>query len=189
VALLGPNGAGKSTLIKLLLGEIEALHGRYQLGPAVTISHFSQAHETLNLENNVLDELLSVKNIGIGAARDHLARYLFRGDDVFRPVSALSGGERGRLSLAKLALHEANFLLLDEPTNHLDIPAQEVLQDALQAYEGTVLLVTHDRYLAEQLATQIWQVEDGRLTIHKGDYASFLAEDASLSGTLSGNGR
>jgi ATP-binding cassette subfamily F protein 3 len=91
--------------------------------------------------------------------------------------------------LAKLALHEANFLLLDEPTNHLDIPAQEVLQDALQAYEGTVLLVTHDRYLAEQLATQIWYVEDGRLTIHKGDYASFLAEDASLSGTLSGNGR
>jgi len=181
VALIGPNGAGKSTFLKLLLGEIEALDGRFQLGSSLQISHFSQAHETLNLENNVLDELLTVKNIGIGAARDHLARYLFSGDEAFKPVAALSGGERGRLSLAKLALHEANFLLLDEPTNHLDIPAQEVLQEALQAYEGTVLLVTHDRYLVDRLATQIWLVANGRLTIHKGDYQSYLAEKLALA--------
>jgi ATP-binding cassette subfamily F protein 3 len=181
VALIGPNGAGKSTFLRLLLGEIEALDGRFQLGSSLQISHFSQAHETLNLENRVLDELLTVKNIGIGAARDHLARYLFGGDEVFKLVAALSGGERGRLSLAKLALHEANFLLLDEPTNHLDIPAQEVLEEALQAYEGTVLLVTHDRYLVDRLATQIWLVADGRLTIHKGDYQSYLAEKLALA--------
>jgi ATP-binding cassette subfamily F protein 3 len=181
VALIGPNGAGKSTFLKLLLGEIEALDGRFQLGSSLQMSHFSQAHETLNLDNNVLDELLSVKNIGIGAARDHLARYLFRGEDVFKPVAALSGGERGRLSLAKLALHEANLLLLDEPTNHLDITAQEVLQEALQAYEGTVLLVTHDRYLVDQLATQIWMVANGRLTVHKGDYQSYLSEKLALA--------
>ncbi len=180
VALLGPNGAGKSTLLKLLLGEIEALDGRFQLGTALQISYFSQAHETLNRENSVLDELLSVKNVGIGAARDHLARYLFRGDEVFKRVSALSGGERGRLSLAKLALQDGNFLLLDEPTNHLDIGTQEVLQEALQAYDGTVLLVTHDRYLVDQLATQIWMVQDGRLRIHKGNYQSFLADKESL---------
>ena len=180
VALLGPNGAGKSTLLKLLLGEIEALDGRFQLGTALQISYFSQAHETLNQENSVLDELLSVKNVGIGAARDHLARYLFRGDEVFKRVSALSGGERGRLSLAKLALQDGNFLLLDEPTNHLDIGTQEVLQEALQAYAGTVLLVTHDRYLVDQLATQIWMVQDGRLHIHKGNYQSFLAGKESL---------
>jgi ATP-binding cassette subfamily F protein 3 len=125
--------------------------------------------------------LLTVKNIGIGAARDHLARYLFGGDEVFKLVAALSGGERGRLSLAKLALHEANFLLLDEPTNHLDIPAQEVLEEALQAYEGTVLLVTHDRYLVDRLATQIWLVADGRLIIHQGNYQSYLAEKLALA--------
>ncbi|MCB8944409.1 MAG: ABC-F family ATP-binding cassette domain-containing protein [Ardenticatenaceae bacterium] len=176
VALIGPNGAGKSTLLKLLLGEIEGLDGRFHLGTALQMSYFSQAHETLNRHNTVLEELLSVKNIGIGAVRDHLARYLFRGDEVFKPVSALSGGERGRLSLAKLALQDANFLLLDEPTNHLDIGTQEVLQEALQAYEGTVLLVTHDRYLVDVLATQIWVVANGRLRVHKGDYQSFLAD-------------
>ena len=180
VALLGPNGVGKSTLLKLLLGEIEVLDGRFQLGTALQMSYFSQAHETLNRDNNVLDELLSVKNVGIGAARDHLARYLFRGDEVFKQVSALSGGERGRLALAKLALQDGNFLLLDEPTNHLDILTQEVLQDALQAYAGTVLLVTHDRYLVDKLATQIWVVADGRLHIHDGDYASFLAEKEEM---------
>jgi ATP-binding cassette subfamily F protein 3 len=180
VALLGPNGTGKSTFLKLLLDEIEALDGRFQLGSALQISYFSQAHETLSRENSVLDELLSVKNMGIGAARDHLARYLFRGDDVFKQVSALSGGERGRLSLAKLALYEANFLLLDEPTNHLDLPTQEVLQEALQTYTGTVLFVTHDRYLVEQLATQIWVVDNGRLTVHKGDYQSYLSNTVAL---------
>ena len=174
-ALIGANGTGKSTFLKLLQGEIEALNGRFQLGTAVSLSYFAQAHETLDSDNLVLDELLTVRNFSIGAARDHLAQYLFRGDDVFKPVAALSGGERGRLALAKLALHQANFLLLDEPTNHLDLMAQEVLQDALQAYDGTILLVSHDRYLVDKLATQIWVLEDGILRIHKGDYQSYVA--------------
>lgn len=180
-ALMGANGSGKSTFLKLLLGKTEPLHGRVQLGDAVQVGYFAQAHETLNPAHTVLDELLALQNLPPGAARDHLARYLFRGDEVFKPVSALSGGERGRLALAKLALLPANFLLLDEPTNHLDIPAQEVLQTALQAYTGTVLLVSHDRYLIAQLATQIWEIHHGRLHVHQGSYASYLARQAAVS--------
>jgi ATP-binding cassette, subfamily F, member 3 len=175
-ALIGPNGTGKSTFLKLLQGDIEPLNGRFHLGTAVKIGYFAQAHETLNSENLVLDELLSVRNLPVGTARDHLAEYLFRNDDVFKPVAALSGGERGRLALAKLALYQANFLLLDEPTNHLDLMAQEVLEEALLAYNGTILLVSHDRYLIDKLATQIWILENGNLRIHLGDYQSYLAE-------------
>lgn len=175
VALIGPNGSGKSTFLKLLLGEIEPLDGRVRFGHGVQISYFAQAHETLNPQNSILEELLSVRNIGIHAARNHLAHYLFRDDTVYQPVTALSGGERGRLALAKLALLDANFLLLDEPTNHLDIPAQEILQDALQSFPGTILLVSHDRFLIDNLATQIWEIDDGRLHIYDGGYQSYLA--------------
>lgn len=175
VALIGPNGSGKSTFLKLLLGEIEPLDGRIRFGHGVQISYFAQAHETLNPKNSILEELLSERNIGIHAARNHLAHYLFRDDTVYQPVAALSGGERGRLALAKLALLDANFLLLDEPTNHLDISAQEILQDALQSFPGTILLVSHDRFLIDKLATQIWEISDGRLLIHAGSYQSYLA--------------
>jgi ATP-binding cassette, subfamily F, member 3 len=111
----------------------------------------------------------------ISEARDYLAKFLFQGDDVFKPVSALSGGERGRLALAILALEGANFLVLDEPTNHLDIPAQETLQEVLEQFDGTILLVSHDRYLVDRLATQIWELGDGRLTIFTGPYQEYLA--------------
>lgn len=174
VALIGPNGSGKSTFLKLLLQEIEPLNGRVRWGTAVQVSYFAQAHETLNPENRVIDELLYERNIGLNAARNHLAQYLFRDESVFKPVAALSGGERGRLALAKLALHDSNFLLLDEPTNHLDIQAQEVLEDALLKFEGTILLVSHDRYLIDKVATEIWELADGRLQVHKGSYQSFL---------------
>jgi ATP-binding cassette subfamily F protein 3 len=107
-------------------------------------------------------------------ARNYLAQYLFKGDDVFKQVSALSGGERGRLALALLALDGANFLLLDEPTNHLDIPSQEVLQAVLEGFDGTILLVSHDRYLVDRLATQIWELRDGHLHIFEGGYNDFL---------------
>jgi len=111
----------------------------------------------------------------LGPARNYLAQYLFRADDVYKPVRALSGGERGRLALALLALEGANFLLLDEPSNHLDIPAQEVLQQVLEQFDGTILLVSHDRYLIDRLATQVWELVDGRMRVFPGTYAELIA--------------
>jgi ATP-binding cassette subfamily F protein 3 len=178
-ALVGPNGAGKSTFLRTLLGEIEPLDGRFQVGLNVQTAYFAQVHDTLNPADKVLDALLSRRNLPLGEARGYLARYLFRGDDVFKPVGALSGGERGRLALALLALQDANFLLLDEPTNHLDIPTQELLQAVLQQFEGAILLVSHDRYLVDRLATQVWELRQGRLHVHKGSYQSFLAAQVS----------
>ncbi len=173
-ALIGPNGVGKTTLLKTLLGELPPLHGEVQLGAGVQIGYFAQAHEKLNPTNTVLDELLSVRNLPISKARSYLGAFLFRGDMVFREVSTLSGGERGRLALAKLALGGANFLLLDEPTNHLDIPSQEILQEVLAQFEGTILLVSHDRYLIDALATQIWAMQRGKMTVFEGSYQEFV---------------
>src|SRR5690606_28445619 len=133
-------------MLKTILDKIPALKGHINFGVGLQIGYFSQAHNELEHDNTVLEELMRHKNIGIQAARHYLAPYLFSGDDVFKEVSSLSGGERGRLALAILALQGANLLLLDEPTNHLDIPAQEVLQTVLESYDGTIILVTHDRY-------------------------------------------
>ena len=174
-ALIGPNGAGKTTLLKTLLGKLAPKKGRVRMGTGVQIGYFAQAHEELNPENTVLAELLSVREMPISQARNYLATYLFQGDDVFRAVSTLSGGERGRLALAKLSLSGANFLLLDEPTNHLDIPSQEILQDVLDSYEGTILLVSHDRYLIDALATQIWALTPGEITVFEGPYQEYVA--------------
>jgi ATP-binding cassette subfamily F protein 3 len=140
------------------------------------VGYFAQAHEALDHEQTVLDAVLDRHSLTPGDARDHLAQYLFRGDDVWKRVGALSGGERGRLALALLALEGANFLLLDEPTNHLDIPAQEVLQESLDQFEGTLLLVSHDRYLIDQLASQIWEIRDGALHVFQGSYQEFLQD-------------
>jgi ATP-binding cassette subfamily F protein 3 len=175
-ALIGPNGTGKTTFLKTLLGQLEPLAGEIEPGASLKIGYFAQAQESLNLENPVIDELMRHHNMMISEARSYLARYLFREDDVFKPVGALSGGERGRLALAILALEGANFLLLDEPTNHLDIPAQEMLQEVLENFDGTILLVSHDRYLVNRLASQIWQLEDGRLHVFKGSYQEYLAD-------------
>ncbi|MBX3066222.1 MAG: ABC-F family ATP-binding cassette domain-containing protein [Anaerolineae bacterium] len=173
-AVIGPNGVGKSTMIKTLLEQIPPRAGESKLGAQVKIGYFAQAHELLNDENSILDELLTVKDMPISAMRDYLAKFLFIADEVFRPISTLSGGERGRVALAKLALGGANFLLLDEPTNHLDIPAQEVLQAVLTEFEGTILLVSHDRYLINALATQIWAAEPGSLEVFEGTYREYL---------------
>ena len=162
-ALIGPNGAGKSTFLKTILGQLEPLAGEVTLGASLHIGYFAQAHEGLDPEKTVLDEIMTASpGMLPHQARDYLGKYLFSGDDAFKKVSMLSGGERGRLALAKLALQDTNLLLLDEPTNHLDIPSQEVLQAVLDAYQGTILLVTHDRYLVDALATQIWEVEPRR---------------------------
>ncbi|HSM58766.1 MAG TPA: ABC-F family ATP-binding cassette domain-containing protein [Candidatus Sulfomarinibacteraceae bacterium] len=173
-ALIGPNGAGKTTFLRTILGEVPPLAGEVQPGASLNMGYFAQAHSRLNPENSVLEELLNRENMPIGEARSYLAQYLFRGEDVFKQVRALSGGERGRLALALLALEGANFLLLDEPTNHLDIPAQEVLQSVLEQFQGTILLVTHDRYLVDHLATQIWSLHDNRLEVFKGPYQAYL---------------
>jgi ATP-binding cassette subfamily F protein 3 len=173
-AVIGPNGAGKTTLLKTLLGELAPLSGSSRLGAAVQPGYFAQAHEGLNPDNSVIDELLRVRDLPQSEARNYLASFLFTGDDVFRAVSTLSGGERGRLALAKLALDGANFLLLDEPTNHLDIPSQEILQDVLDSFNGTILLVSHDRYLIDALATQIWDIQPGRMTVFEGTYQEYV---------------
>lgn len=187
VALIGPNGAGKTTFVKTILREIKPLSGRVRLGAAVEIGYLAQAHAGLNLDRSVLDEVLSVPtggrgdNLLIGHARNYLGRFLFSGDDVFKPISALSGGERARVALAKLALRGANFLVLDEPTNHLDIPSQEIFQAVLSDFPGTMLLVSHDRYFIDALATQVWALEDETMCVSKAEaplsaYSAYLAD-------------
>ena len=146
-----------------------------KLGANLSIGYFAQARDLLNPESTVLDELLNHQNMPLGDARSHLAQYLFRGEDVYKKVGMLSGGERGRLALAILAIDGSNFLVLDEPTNHLDITAQEVLQEGLDRFEGTLLLVSHDRYLVDHLATQIWEIRDGALRVFDGTYQEYLA--------------
>jgi ATP-binding cassette subfamily F protein 3 len=174
-ALIGPNGAGKTTFLRTVLGEIPPVKGEVKLGASLHPGYFAQAHDSLNPERQVIEELLAHTTMSEGEARNYLAQYLFRADDVYKLVRSLSGGERGRLALAILALSGANFLLLDEPTNHLDIPAQEVLQEGLERFQGTLLLVSHDRYLIDRLATQIWEVREGTLRVFKGTYQEYLA--------------
>ena len=174
IAIIGANGVGKSTLLKTLSGDLPALAGEVRLGAKVEIGYFAQAHETLEASSAIIDEIRAVKPLPLSQARDWLGRFLFSGDDVFRAVASLSGGERGRLALAKLALQGASLLLLDEPTNHLDIDSQEVLQSVLGAYSGTILLVSHDRYLVDALATQIWEIRPGNMQVIDGDYQEYL---------------
>ena len=173
-ALIGPNGAGKSTFVKTITSAQASLAGEIKIGAAVTIGYFAQAHESLIDTNSILDEILAAKPMPISQARNYLGQFLFSGDDVFRPISSLSGGERGRVALAKLALSGANLLLLDEPTNHLDIESQEILQNVLADFQGTLLIVSHDRYLIDALATQIWSAFPGQLTVFEGSYREFL---------------
>jgi len=174
-ALIGPNGVGKTTLLRTILEQIEPLEGELKRGASLEVGYFSQARDDLNGENSVLEEMLENSSMLISEARNYLGRFLFRGDDVHKRVKSLSGGERGRLALAFLTLQKANFLLLDEPTNHLDIPSQETLQATLEQYDGTILLVSHDRYLVDRLATQIWDLDNGRLRTYPITYQTFLA--------------
>lgn len=178
-ALIGPNGAGKTTFLKTILEQLPPLSGEVKLGANLDVGYFAQAHEELNLENTVLEEIRKVAHgFTDGELRGYLASYLFQREDVFKKVSVLSGGERGRLALAKLAMGDANLLLLDEPTNHLDIPSQETLQAVLTEYSGTILLVSHDRYLINALGTQIWEIDVDQAGLHvfDGTYQEYQKE-------------
>jgi ATP-binding cassette subfamily F protein 3 len=178
-AVIGPNGAGKTTFLKTILERVEPLEGEVELGASLQIGYFAQAHEDLDPERTLVEEIESIApHLLLADIRDYLAHYLFTGDDVFRKVATLSGGERGRLALAKLSLTRANLLLLDEPTNHLDIPSQEILQEVLQNYQGTIILVSHDRYLIDALATQIWDIdeENHSLRLFRGSYSQYRAQ-------------
>lgn len=175
VALIGPNGCGKTTFLRTVLGQVPPLSGRLQRGHGVSIGYLPQTHEDLNPEQTVLEAVQEVCPMSEGRARSLLGRFLFSGDEVYKHLGDLSGGERSRVALARLTLTQANFLLLDEPTNHLDIPAREALEEVLSAYEGTILLVSHDRALIDALATQVWAVSEGRLTVFPGKYSEYLA--------------
>jgi ATP-binding cassette subfamily F protein 3 len=186
-ALIGPNGAGKTTFVRTVLEELEPLSGRVELGASVEMGYLAQRHVgsgygLMRGGQNVLDALLETKRVPTERARTFLGQFLFKGDDVFQSIESLSGGQRSRIALARLTLQGSNFLLLDEPTNHLDLDSQEILQDALRQFSGTIVLVTHDRALIEALATQIWQVtlgskgKPGSLEVFQGTWKQWQME-------------
>jgi ATP-binding cassette subfamily F protein 3 len=173
VAVIGPNGCGKTTLLRTIAGETPPLSGSCKLGHGVRIAFFRQSQDDLFNQDTVLDTILARSPLTVSQARSHLGRFLFSGADVGKKTSALSGGERSRVALALLSLMEGNLLLLDEPTNHLDLASQEILETALQEYEGTILLVSHDRALLETVTTQVWIIAAGRLRVHTYGYAEY----------------
>ncbi len=173
-AVVGSNGVGKSTLIETLLGLAPPISGSARLGHNVEPGYYSQGSGDLPERSSVIDALLDARNLRLPDARNYLARFLFRGDDVFKPVAALSGGERSRLALARLLIAAPNMLVLDEPTTHLDIPSREALEQALQSYNGTLLFVSHDRRLIASLATQLWVAEDGAVSMFKGGFEDWI---------------
>ena len=182
VAIIGDNGTGKTTLLKILNGLVDADHGSFTLGTNVHIGYYDQEHHVLHMEKTIFDEISddypSLTNTEI---RNMLAAFLFTGDDVFKLIGDLSGGERGRVSLAKLMLSEANFLILDEPTNHLDIASKEILEHALNDYTGTLLYVSHDRYFINQTATRILDLVNQSFVNYIGNYDYYLEKKEELT--------
>lgn len=175
MAIIGNNGTGKTTILKILNQLLPADEGCFHLGSKVHIGYYDQEHHVLHMEKTIFQEIQDdYPKLTNTEIRNLLAAFLFTGDDVFKLVSALSGGERGRVSLAKLMLSEANFLILDEPTNHLDITSKEILEEALNNYEGTVLYVSHDRYFINKTATRILELTNQRLVNYIGNYDYYL---------------
>lgn len=187
VALIGNNGTGKTTILKILNGVLPADSGCFRLGARVKIGYYDQEHHVLHMEKTIFEEISdaypSLTNTKI---RNVLAAFLFTGDDVFKQIRELSGGERGRVSLAKLMLSEANFLILDEPTNHLDIISKEILEQALTHYTGTVLFVSHDRYFINTTATRILDLAERTLTNYVGNYDYYLEKKETMTRFTSG---
>lgn len=175
VGLIGPNGSGKSTLLRTFIGELPPVSGQVLIGHNVRIGYYAQTHAGLNMERTVIDEIREVSALSEEGARGFLGRFLFSGDDVFKRVGDLSGGERSRVALAKLTLQGSNFLVLDEPTNHLDLQSRQFLEEVLEEFDGTMLFVSHDRYFVDSLATKVWEIDNGTLTTYLGNYTDYRA--------------
>ena len=188
VAIIGDNGSGKTTLLKILNGLVPADQGTFRLGSNVEIGYYDQEHHVLHSEKTLLEEISDdypyLNNTQI---RNVLAAFLFTGEDVFKRISDLSGGERGRVSLAKLVLSNANFLILDEPTNHLDIMSKEILEDALNGYEGTILYVSHDRYFINRTAHRILDLTEGQFISYVGNYDYYLEKHDTVMAAIEAN--
>ena len=187
VALIGDNGTGKTTLLKILNGLVQADEGEFRLGSKVKIAYYDQEHAVLNMEKTLFDEIQDTyPDMNNTKVRNVLAAFFFTGDDVYKRIQDLSGGEQGRVSLAKLMLSDANFLILDEPTNHLDIQGKEVLEEAIRNYEGTVLYVSHDRYFINKTATRIIELFSNRFDNYIGNYDYYIEkkEDVRAYGDL-----
>lgn len=180
VGLIGPNGAGKTTILKMITGDKKPDTGFIQLGNNVKMGYYSQEQERLHPKLTVLDEVRDTFNFGEKEARNILGMFLFRGDDVFKTVGMLSGGEKARLSLLCLFLEKPNFLILDEPTNHLDIPTREIMEDAIEAFGGTCLVVSHDRYFLDKVADRILELDHGKLTEYLGNYSYYKEKKQDL---------
>ena len=173
VALIGPNGAGKSTMVKAIVGELFPTEGHIDIGNRVQVGYFSQEHEELHDRWQVVDEIINNYNFTEEKARNVLGSFLFKGDDVFKLVGDLSGGERARLALLKLFLQGDNFLILDEPTNHLDVPTREIVERALQQFGGTCFIISHDRYFLDQVSTRTLVLENKGITEYLGNYSYY----------------
>jgi ATP-binding cassette subfamily F protein 3 len=175
IAILGDNGTGKTTLLKTILGEYAPTAGKFRLGPTVKIGYLPQVVHFSHPERNLVDTMIYEENCSTQEARDRLGAFLFQGEDVFKPVSALSGGEQSRLRLCMLMDDKINLLILDEPTNHLDLPSREWIEEALEQYTGSLLFVSHDRYFVNRFATRIWYLERGTFSDFHGNYIDFQA--------------
>ena len=184
VALIGPNGVGKTTLIKMILNKTDKTSGEIKLGANINIGYYDQEHQGISTEKTIFDEISDafpkLTNFEI---RNTLAAFVFTGDDVFKNISSLSGGEKGRVALAKIMLSNANFLILDEPTNHLDINSKEILEEALRNYEGTCLYISHDRYFINNTAEKIIELNPEKAAIYNGNYDYYTEKKSSMKGT------
>ena len=182
IAIIGANGAGKTTFFNILLGLEEADTGFVSYGTNVNREYFNQERTDLNMENTILEEVWSaypdLKEVQV---RNYLAGFLFTGDDVFKRIEDLSGGEKSRVSLLKLMLSKSNMLFMDEPTNHLDIASKEILEDAICAYDGTVFVISHDRYFLNKVPDRIFELKDGVFTEYLGNYDYMIEKKNELS--------
>ena len=181
IALTGVNGAGKSTLLKIIAGQTEPTAGSLKIGPSVRLGYFSQYSSDVLIPSRTIFEEVSERlpKASDGQIKNILGAFQFSGDDAEKRVAVLSGGEKSRVMLALILAVPVNFLVLDEPTNHLDIASREILLEALQGFEGTVMIVSHDRYFLRRLAGRVFEIDKGRLAIYEGDYAYYLEKSAS----------